>query len=192
MIRSTLSLLRSFVPDSIREFLGVMGVSITLIYVGYSIFFQSPPSTIIYHEEPYNREVAQGEYLAWSVDLEFDRSCTIVARRIITGSDGVEYLAVEDSKEVIAGERTQYDVRIPVDTSLPLGPARVQSRVEYRCDFWSRYINPIRSIGRERPFTIMPQLKVDPASAACILPIPRPGWIQVKAHLRRVPLANSR
>lgn len=180
-------LIRSFIPDTGREVFGLVMVSTLLSYVVYSIFLQPPPSVIIYNEEPYIPEVAQGGYLTWKVDVSYNRSCNVLAKRIITGSDGVEYLAVEDSKDVIANERVQYEVRVPVSSAMPLGPAHIRSKVEYRCDFWTTYIKPITTMGRDRGFIILPpEDPVKPAAMNCILPH-RPGYIVVRAYYRILP-----
>lgn len=49
----------------------------------------------------------------------------------------------------------QYVVRIPVLVAVPLGPAYIRSDFSYGCDFWSRWVKPIRQQGRLRSVEII-------------------------------------
>lgn len=184
------TLAKAVIPRKPHDIVIVSVLAALFTWAGFQILLQSPPRAIVNAETQWPRSVPRGGFFYLNFDLTFDKSCTIRARRIITASDGVEYLAQEDEKEVAAGDRLKYTVTVPVSESLPEGPAFIRSQLTYECDFWSRWIRHITSAGRSRRFLITPPTDTaqptafdfDPAS--CVLPA-RPGFTVVRAHYRR-------
>lgn len=156
MLSYPLGIFRALKPKTFSEALLIIIIAPLMSYVCYSAITKQVPRTQVFTDTSYPQEVARGGYFFLVFDLAFDRTCLIESKRIITGSDGVEYLASQDSKEVSAGERMKYVVRVPVGPEIPYGPAQIRSDFEYGCDFWSRYVSSIKSSGRNRFFKIIP------------------------------------
>lgn len=182
---------RSLVPRSIRDAITLALLSIMLTYLGVRVLMPVPPKVQVFVETDYPRQVIRGSYFYLNFDLAFNKSCLVTARRYIVGNDGTEYLALEDSKEVVAGERMRYTVRIPVDISIPYGLAKVRSDFEYSCDWFDRYVKAIRVTGRERTIQILSESSEAVKSTdMCQLP-PEPGYIAIPTHYRRVAKKRS-
>jgi len=152
------------------------------IYAGYMFLLQSPPTVTIFSQTQYPKEVVRGGYFFLSFDLSFSKSCNVRIRRIIVGNDGVQYLAQEEEKEVIADKRVQYIVRVPVSDAIPYGNALVRSDVEYGCNLFSRYFVPIGDSGQGRQIKVVPFIEQE--SSKCGL-LPEPGFTIVRAYYRR-------
>nr|QIG67166.1 putative tail protein [Rhizobium phage RHph_TM26] len=179
------TLARAVVPRKTHDIILVSIVASALFWAGYQAIFQTAPGTVVYTETQWPRSVPRGGFFYLNFDVAFDRSCTITAHRYIRASDGVEYLAQEDVKQVEAGDRVQYTVTVPVGESLPKGPALIQSKFEYECDFWSKWIRSTRQAGRVRRFEIT-EAGTQPTyyGAACVLE-PKTGFTAVRAYYRR-------
>lgn len=177
---------KAIIPRKLKDIIAVTILTSLMTYGGYMTFLQPAPTVTLHTETHYPTEVIRGSYFTLNFDLEFGRACSVVAKRYIVGSDGVEYLALEDSKEVQANERMRYAVRIPVDLSVPYGPATFHSEFEYGCDWWSRHVRGIKSRGQNRAINVLSEssLNLDHL-ASCELP-PEPGFTVVRAHYRRV------
>lgn len=181
-----MGIFRAIVPKRPVDAVVVSVLAAVLFTVGYKLVLQTPPEVRMYSETEYPKEVVRGSYFYLNFDLSFDKACSVIAKRYIIGSDGVEYLASEDRKEVAKDERMQYVVRVPVVTAIPLGQARMRSDFEYGCDWWSRNVRPVTTKGRTRNFLIVSQVgDLIRKDAACELP-PEPGMTVVRAHYRRL------
>lgn len=145
---------RALRPKKRKDYIA-MGILIpALTYIGWKVTNPDYPTTIVWNETQYPKEVVSGSYFFLTFDLQWNQTCDVLSRRYITGNDGIQYLASEDSKTVVKDERTQYVVRIPVDTNIPLGPATVRSDFSFSCDWFTTYIRPMNKIGRSRNILI--------------------------------------
>lgn len=156
MLDYPMGIFRAMRPKTRKEAIALALFAPLMTYACYSAVMKEVPQTQVFTDTAYPKEVIRGSVFFLVFDLAFNRSCRIESRRIVTGSDGVEYLSKEESKEVKAGERMQYIVRVPIGPEIPYGPARIRSDFEYGCDFWSRYVSSIKSRGRDRFFNIIP------------------------------------
>lgn len=180
-----MGIFRAVVPKKPIDAVVVAVLSAAIFTVGYKLILQTPPEVRVYSETEYPKEVVRGSYFYLNFDLSFGKACRVVAKRYIIGSDGVEYLASEDRKEVAKDERMQYVVRIPVVTAIPLGHALMRSDFEYGCDWWTRNIRPTTAKGRTRNFVVVSQVgDLIRKDASCALP-PEPGMTVVRTHYRR-------
>lgn len=180
-----MGILRAIVPRKKKDIIVVSFLAPLLTYVGWNLVMPSPPDITVHTETQYPKEVIRGSYFYLNFDLTFGRACNVTARRFITGSDNIEYLALEDSKEVTAGQRVQYTIRVPVALNIPYGPATIRSDFEYQCDFWSRHVRPIFVKGRTRQITVLAQDSSNRVSHdMCSLP-EEPGFSVIRAHYRR-------
>lgn len=148
---------RAIIPRKLKDIVAVSVLASVLTYAGFNLVIQEPPKVQVHSETTYPAEAVRGGFLPLSFDVSFGAACAVTARRIIIGNDGVEYLAMEDRKEVEKDKRMQYVVRVPIAPAIPLGPAFIRSDFEYGCDFWSRYIRPIKQTGQLRAVKILPQ-----------------------------------
>lgn len=148
-------ILKAIIPRKPKDILAVAVLASSFSYVGYNLVFDDPPKVNIFTETTYPKQAPRGGFFYLNFDLSFGRTCVVTARRILVGSDGVEYLAGEDRKEVIKDERMRYVVRVPVMPNVPLGRGFLRSDFEYGCDWWSRYVKPIRSQGRLRSVDVV-------------------------------------
>lgn len=180
-----MGIFRAIVPRKKKDLAAVTILAALLVYVGSKLILSSPPDVTYYAETQYPKEVIRGSYFDLNFDLAFGKACNVTARRYIIGSDGIEYLALEDSKEVEANKEMRYTVRIPVDVNIPYGPATIRSDFEYGCDLWSRHIRSIKSKGRSRQVNILSETSLSLSKqVACQLP-PEAGFTVVKTHYRK-------
>ncbi|QIG73275.1 hypothetical protein EVC02_054 [Rhizobium phage RHph_N17] len=182
------TLAKAVIPRKPHDIVIVSILTTLFTWAGFQVLLQSPPRTIVNAETTWPSSVPRGGFFYLNFDLTFDKSCTLKAKRIITASDGVEYLAQQDEKDVAAGERLRYTVTVPVSESLPAGPAFIRSQISYECDFWSRWIRNITQAGRARRFLITDPVQpsaLELDQSACLLPR-KPGFTVVRAHYRRV------
>ncbi len=159
----------------------IAGLSCAFTYAGYVAFIEAPPQVTIYAETQYPREVVRGGYFYLTYDMSYDQDCEVKTRRMIVGSDGIEYLAQEESKAVVKNDRMQYVVRVPVSDALPFGPAVVRSDLEYRCNFWTNWIVPLQRSSQGRQIRIVEDL----GKIGGDWLLAKPGFIIVKSHYRR-------
>ncbi len=178
----------ALVPRKMAEIVIVALFVPAVSWAGVSMFLSEPPAVNIHTETTYPPQAHRNGFFYLNFDVSFSKACFVKARRYIIGSDGFEYLAQEDSKEVKQGERMKYVVRVDIRPSIPLGPAFIRSDFEYGCDFWSRNFMSIKREGRLRPVEILPALTLSGFSRMndCALP-EEPGMTTVKAHYRRKP-----
>lgn len=147
--------IKAVIPRKLKDIIAVAILASTFSYAGVKLVLDDPPKVNVYSETTYPKQAPRGGFFYLNFDLSFDRDCVVVARRLLIGSDGVEYLASEDRKEVTKDERMRYVVRVPVVSAVPLGRGFIRSDFEYGCDWWSRHIRPIRQQGRLRSVEIV-------------------------------------
>lgn len=180
--------LKALVPEGMKEVIALSIFTPIAAYTGYVALIKDPPTVTVYTEAVYPKQAYRDGYFFISTDLAFSETCNVKAKRIFTGSDGVDYIVAEDEKDVIAGERMQYMIRVPVTSQVPFGPAWFRSDLEYGCDFWSRYVKARKTTGRIRSVEILPSLtnhyKSTDLLALCELP-EKKGYTAIKAHYRR-------
>ncbi len=148
---------KAIVPRKPKDILAVTLLCSAFVYVGWKTFLVEAPAVSVRTETTYPKEAYRNGFFYMNFDVAFGDTCLINARRVIIGSDGVEYLVQEDSKEVVKDVPIRYVVRIPVLPSIPLGPAFIRSDFQYACDWWSRHIQYITRQGRMRPVMILPE-----------------------------------
>ncbi len=184
-------IVKAIIPRKAKDIIAVSMLLPAMLFVGWKVVLQEPPSVQVRTETTYPKEAHRNGFFYLNFDLRFGAACLVSARRVIIGNDGVEYLAQEDTKEVVKDQFMKYTVRIPVAPSVPLGPAYIRSDFEYGCDWWSRHVWPIKNQGRLRAVTILPEkaeAKTDggnDVASLCALPH-EPGMVRVKAHYRKV------
>lgn len=180
--------LKALVPEGMKEVIALSIFTPIAAYIGYVSLIKEAPTVTVYTEAVYPKQAYRDGYFFISTDLAFSETCSIKAKRIFTGSDGVDYLVAEDEKDVNAGERMQYMIRVPVTSQVPYGPAWFRSDLEYGCDLWSRYIKSRKTTGRIRAVEILPSLsnnyKATDLVAQCNLP-EKEGYTAIKAHYRK-------
>lgn len=180
-------ILKALVPEGMKEVIALSVFTPIAAYVGYVALIKDAPTVTVYTEAVYPKQAYRDGYFFISTDLAFSESCNVKAKRIFTGKDGVDYVVGEDEKDVIAGERSQYMIRVPVTSQVPYGPALFRSDIEYGCDFWSRYVKSRKTTGRIRVVEILPALtnyKSTDLTATCELP-DKAGYSVIRAHYRR-------
>lgn len=178
-------IMKAIVPRKPKDIVAVSILASFFSWVGFSVVLSTPPQVTVYTETTYPKEAPRGGFIYLNFDLSFGKACLVNARRVIIGSDGVEYLAIEDSKEVKADERMKYVVRVPVAPAIPMGPAQIRSDFEFGCDWWSRHVWPIKNEGRTRQVNILPAPAAFNGKVGdCTLP-EEPGMIAIRAHYRK-------
>lgn len=184
MIQYIRRILAAAAPDHWSEALLIAVVAPVLSYFIYMGLIKDTPNVQVYSETSWPPKVHQNETLTIEVDISFDETCTVTARRILRAADGAEYVVSEDIREVVANERTQYSVNVPISTAIPTGPATVRGEFAYACDFWSRYVKARTRRGTERPIEVLSAAALEPARLS--LP-PKEGYVIVRAHYRKLP-----
>lgn len=184
MIKYIKRILAAAAPDHWSEALLIAVVAPVLTYFLYMGFIKDTPNVQVYSETSWPPKVHQNETLVIDVDISFDETCTVTARRILRAADATEYVVSEDIREVIANDRMQYSVNVPITTAVPVGPATVRGEFSYACDLWSRYVRTRTRRGTERPIEVLPPAPVEPVKLS--LP-PKEGSVIVRAHYRKLP-----
>ena len=156
-------ILKAIIPRKFKDIIAVSLLAPTMVYMGYRLAFPQAPIVTVRQETVYPKEVVRGSYFFLAFDLQWDQTCDVSAQRYIIGSDGIEYLAQEDQKQVIKDQRMQYIVRIPIPLSIPVGPAKVRSDFSYECDWFSHWIKATNVSGRIRNINIMSEIGLTPA-----------------------------
>lgn len=158
-------IIKAVIPRRLKDAIAVTILATLFSYVGVKLILEEPPKVNIFTETTYPKQAPRGGFFYLNFDLSFGKACVVTARRILIGSDGVEYLASEDRKEIAKDERMKYVVRIPVVSAVPIGSGYIRSDFEYGCDWWSRYVKPIRQTGRLRSVDIISDQKLKLSSA---------------------------
>lgn len=148
-------IVRALIPRKTKDIVFMSIMVPMLSAVGYKFCFPNYPKVLVVSETQYPKEVISGSYFFLNFDLQWNQTCDVLAKRYITASDGIEYLASEDFKQVVANERTRYTTRIPVANTLPYGDSKIRTKFTYGCDWFSRYVKNMEVDGRDRSFTIV-------------------------------------
>lgn len=148
--------LKAIFPRRIKDALAISVLVPLFAIPGYHMFFKTAPNVVVHTETTYPAEVIRGGTFYLNYDLSWDRSCELTAVRYVVASDNIEYKMMEDTKDVQKDQRYTFSTRIPIPMAIPPGKALVRSDFAYACDWWSRYISPIRVRGRDRVITIKP------------------------------------
>lgn len=155
-------IIRAVIPRKLKDVVALAVLVPGFSVIGYKLIFPTVPNITVYEETQYPKEVRRGDYFFLNFDLSWDQTCLVTSKRYITGTNGIEYLAAEDTKQVIKDQRMRYIVRFPINLSVPYGQATVRSDFSYACDWFSRYIREAKVTGRNRYITVLPGMTVMP------------------------------